>query len=479
MCALFPLPWLWAGCLPLRPLPPAPYSRRNLPGRKFLPPPLARPLALADVEGRLHSLADGKGHNCVVYFFCGCERCQSCARAWGGIQQNGALPSDASGKPPLSLIVFAGDANATRAFAAASGLDAKRNFLLPDADLRVTTDYKAAECPRAFVIDGDGYIRYTNNHADDAPRSAPALVIVSNVVGALRASSFAPVSLAPLAPLKIEAPNPLALTVLEENGVQSPQPSQGRCTFGALDVYAVRSIERAFTLRNDTAKPIVLTRLGSSCGCTSAFVETSPANNTGSAGGAAAKSVARTLLPGDKITVHVSVDASRLRSGAAKKLVWVFAQGSGQPVATLELVGAVRSPVTLSPPVLDFGKVTAGQSAFLPLTLTLDPRMLVSGQPPPLICTNPDIQILPEPAPPTDTNPAPKSASGMVTRIYRVQLAPNAAAGKVSGTISLVQMPAASPVEKARHAVPAALVLGSSVILLGEIAPNAKPAGGQ
>lgn len=137
---------------------------QNIPG-----PSLARPFVLTDVEGHQCSLASFKGRNCVVYFFCGCERCQRCARAWGEMQQNGALPLDASRKPPQTLIVFAGNAAPARAFAAANGLDTQQTLLLPDPDLRVTTKYNAGECPRAFVVDGDGFVRYTNSHPDDAP----------------------------------------------------------------------------------------------------------------------------------------------------------------------------------------------------------------------------------------------------------------------------------------------------------------------
>ena len=37
-----------------------------------------------------------------------------------------------------------------------------------------------------FVVDEKGVLRYTNDHADDAPRKAPAIAIVSRALAALR-----------------------------------------------------------------------------------------------------------------------------------------------------------------------------------------------------------------------------------------------------------------------------------------------------
>lgn len=305
-------------------------------------------------------------------------------------------------------------------------------------------------------------------------------MIVSNVVGALRAATSAPVSLAPLAPLRAEPLNPLALTVLAGNGVESVKALQGRYTFGSLDILTTHAIEHTFTLRNDTKNPVTLIRLGSSCGCTSAFAEPIPPNKLpGADDKHGEKSSTHTLRPGEKIAVHVSVDASRLRSGAAKKLVWVFAQGSGQPAATLEIVGVVQSPVTFSPSVLNFGRVMPGQAASLPLTVTFDPRLRIANQPLPLVCTNPNIQIVPEPTPPLDVKSAQKAAAGMVTRVYRVQIAPGIQAGQLSSTISFVQMPVASATAMDSHAAPTALLLGSPVVLIGEVVADPKRESGK
>src|SRR5262249_49482235 len=130
-------------------------------------PRTAQPFTLNDVQGKPRALADYKGRTCVLFFYCGCPWCHECARVWGQTQRSNALPSDGAGRPPVTLVVYAGDATATRAFSDAEGLSAEKNVLLPDPTLQVTRAWKSVLCPRAFVIDPDGRIRYTNDHAGD------------------------------------------------------------------------------------------------------------------------------------------------------------------------------------------------------------------------------------------------------------------------------------------------------------------------
>ena len=57
--------------------------------------------------------------------------------------------------------------------------------LLPDPDSKLTEGvYKLNSCPRAFALDPAGLIRYTNDHADDQPRRAPAETIVGYMLKA-------------------------------------------------------------------------------------------------------------------------------------------------------------------------------------------------------------------------------------------------------------------------------------------------------
>jgi len=124
----------------------------------------------ADAQGRPFSLTSARGHSAALFFFCGCPWCADVATLWGRAQRQG---------PVRTLVVFAGTGAEAQAFAARNGLDGAQTTLLPDPDSALTEGvYKLNSCPRAFVLDAAGVIRYTNDHADDQPRRAPAAAIV-------------------------------------------------------------------------------------------------------------------------------------------------------------------------------------------------------------------------------------------------------------------------------------------------------------
>ncbi|BDI29140.1 hypothetical protein CCAX7_11910 [Capsulimonas corticalis] len=148
-------------------------------------PKAAPAFTLTDTSGKTRTLAEFQGRPVTLFFFCGCPWCHNAARLWSQFQRGGALPA---GTPaPATLIVFTGDAGMAKQFAAETNLDLMQTTLLTDERMHVTTDlYHADPCPRAFVVDSAGLIRYTNNHKDDAPRDAAETVIVSRTLGALR-----------------------------------------------------------------------------------------------------------------------------------------------------------------------------------------------------------------------------------------------------------------------------------------------------
>lgn len=151
-------------------------------------PTSAPAFALPDGDGHHRSLAEFRGRPVTLFFFCGCPWCARCAETWGKFQGGGVLPAGSKDTAtPITLVVFSGDAAAARAFATQVGLDLSQTVLLPDPTMRVTQGlYHAEPCPRLFVLDAQGRVRYTNNHKDDAPRSAPALALCSRALDALR-----------------------------------------------------------------------------------------------------------------------------------------------------------------------------------------------------------------------------------------------------------------------------------------------------
>jgi peroxiredoxin len=138
---------------------------------------------LLDRAGKAHSLAAFRGRSITLFFMCGCAQCTALARQWSEWQRAGVLPGAGQG----TIVIFAGEAQYAEGLISASGIDTARTLVVGDPDLHVTRAlYHAPTCPRVFVVDPHGLIRYTNSHADDAPQKAPAELIASRALAALR-----------------------------------------------------------------------------------------------------------------------------------------------------------------------------------------------------------------------------------------------------------------------------------------------------
>jgi hypothetical protein len=140
---------------------------------------------LPDVDGKSVSLKALRGKPVVVWFFCACEYCKPVAKLWAEARDSDALNAkDSAAKPPVSLIVFAGEADETREFGQINGH--ANEPLLPDPKLRTALLYNAIPCPRMFVLDAKGVLRYTNNEAGRQPYKIPATTIVSRGIAAVQ-----------------------------------------------------------------------------------------------------------------------------------------------------------------------------------------------------------------------------------------------------------------------------------------------------
>ena len=156
---------------------------------------------LKDVDGASHTPTEYRGRSVVVLFACGCRWCHDFGIEWAQMQRSGVLAdavgqkepdANAASKAPVTLVVYMGEASAARAYAASVGLDLKQTVLLPDADYKVTRQYHALPCPRLFVLDANGLLRYVNNHSDDAPQKAAASLLVAKTIDGLRRTTLPP-----------------------------------------------------------------------------------------------------------------------------------------------------------------------------------------------------------------------------------------------------------------------------------------------
>jgi probable HAF family extracellular repeat protein len=170
--------------------------------------PLTRPtfqvrFRARDTEGQTVSPSDYRGRDTLVCFFCGCSACHRVAQAWAQVQQGGVFASGAaSGQPiaavdntekslaaPALLVVFLGDRSAAQTFCTETGLDRAQTHLIPDADAHLTHANQALPCPRIYVLDRQGSVRYTNHTREDRPPLSPAPLIVNRILDVLRAEA--------------------------------------------------------------------------------------------------------------------------------------------------------------------------------------------------------------------------------------------------------------------------------------------------
>lgn len=390
----------------------------------------ALPFSLKDVHGETFALADNKGRPMVLFFFCGCKWCLDVAKKWSEIQRSDVMKQmatrSASVPAPLTVVLYQGTADEARTFANTTNLDMGQTSLLPDKQMKVTLPYHALPCPRAFVLDRDHKVMYSNTHADDAPQKASAATLISRVLSALDGN---PGGVAPESPIP---PTNAKLVVLAKNGTEAITETSARYNFGEVDPVANVLLKRDFVIYNPTSAPLSL-RIDTTCGCTGAVLNADGGETN--------------LLPAKQSAkVSVTVHTARLKPGSQSKFVYLFSGSDPVPLASLEILADIRPVVIFEPKLVNFADVRAGDKAALPLLVRLDGRLLEGGKPPALVCNAPNVRIQPQ-----TSRPVLETRNGKkyYVQAYQISLSPDAPIGRVSGEIYIAPKtaPAKLPTE--------------------------------
>jgi peroxiredoxin len=389
---------------------------------------LAAPFALTDAGGKRHSLSDFRGKPVLLCFFCGCEPCHKFAHAWAQIQHG----EQVSGTQ--TIVIFLGISEDLRKFASETNLDLGQTTLLPDPSLDVALKYSALPCPRLYVLDEQGIIKYTNNHADGQPQTASDVTLISQCVTAIRNL--------PTASSTVFPGDILALsTTAPKNPIKMVRD------LGTVDRVVAPQIEQHFFLRNDTASAITIEKIQPTCGCAAALIPPAFQADT------------NILAAGKGADIKVTMDLRGLRPGVTAKQVWVYAKGNPSPLAMMELKLKLEPTIEFSVPSVDFGRVPAGNARSIVIAAAADSRLVVGGWPRP-VCSHPDVEI----SPGTDSI----SIGGPVRkRSYTVTLPANARLGSLAGTISFLS---GGVKAVGRDSDETAFLGGASVTLAGEVA---------
>jgi hypothetical protein len=208
----------------------------------------------------------------------------------------------------------------------------------------------------------------------------------------------------------------VGLTIVASDRIEPATPNQAVYDFGKASLLDQTMVEQDFTIRNDSKSQLTVSRLQSSCGCTTAILRSSDGTSA-------------VLAPGGQTGAHVTVNLAGLHAGPIHKLVEVYVEGNPLPAAILKIEGELTPAVTFSPSALSFGRVQAGAEHHLTLTTTLDSRLAgPRGRMPTLLSSDPSIRVRPIPAPAGASGPAR-------TQAYEVTLAANAPLGFITGQL--------------------------------------------
>src|SRR5579871_4666160 len=243
-------------------------------------------------------------------------------------------------------------------------------------------------------------------------------------------------------PTSVDQPSGIALLadvglkIAATNKEKVIAPNQSVLDCGAINLLDRTGMQQTFTLFNANKTPLTVERLQPSCGCMSAVLP-QPVNGPAKTKHPAAE-LPRTLAPGEQMQVQIAIHLDALPAGPFSKSVGVFVQGTARPAAMLQLSGTLQPNVTLTPNVLDFGKVAVGTTPSLILTATFGDRLKTGIPLPRLVSHNPHVQITPllDQTPPP-AQPAGRQGVRMRVQRYRVTLQSGLEAGALSDTLSL------------------------------------------
>lgn len=217
---------------------------------------------------------------------------------------------------------------------------------------------------------------------------------------------------------------PSLVVVAHSAGESASHP--GVYDAGTLDAMKAFQIEHTFTIRNTGAEPVTIDDLTSSCGCTTALVES----------GSHARSLPFTVPPGRFANIRVEVDLEGEVVGTLEKYVWVHARGQTAPAAVLEVKATLPPLVALTPTTIDFGRVRAESTTERTVYIAVSPRLMADQPVIALGSSLPYVTVGPPTA--AGTAPAPSGEAGRWPRLaYTVGLGAKAPIGAFADDLTV------------------------------------------
>ncbi len=146
--------------------------------------------ALPDHRGQLHRLSDFRGKKTVLAFFCGCERCAMMASYVAQYEEKSNVDK------PQHLTVW------TMPPAVLTSWQEKAQysgtFVFENMDGPQVKRFGGYPCPRVYVLDPKGRVRYRSPHPESQPDAHDALVKLARAFDSYWVPPRTPASPAPV-----------------------------------------------------------------------------------------------------------------------------------------------------------------------------------------------------------------------------------------------------------------------------------------
>ena len=265
-----------------------------------------------DLDGHPISNRTILGKTSVLFVFCECEECRRVAEAWSHQKRTQKVQTWVSYSHPI---------DEARSIASKWPGESNGIHFLSDPDFQIAERYRAMPCPAAVVVDSVGRLRYSSKVSAGETETNPNIIVrqlqaaLSDVLSGRKVRTMQ-AQLSPEALLKFI---PSQGWQISGSGVASTN-----VVVSVLDQEQI--VDRIIFVRNTLSRPVRVDSVLTSCGCQEAGIVQ---------GNKLVRQA--TIMPKSEAKVKVRVRLARQFSGIKNAHIWLMANGSPTPLATVDI----------------------------------------------------------------------------------------------------------------------------------------------
>lgn len=278
---------------------------------EFVPP--APKFSVTDLANTRFGSEQLKGRTTVLFVFCACRECRLVAEEW----VRRPMPT----RLVQTLVTYSGDAKEVRRMAKRWPEPKSSARFLVDPKYRIAESLRALPCPAAFVVDGQGRLRYSSKEVAGELETDPKLIVDQVLDSVADVKSGRVVR---LAPKTTDRSSPLVAAPFGRDEKIGDRTLSHTIAARSSDREVL--VERVFQFRNPSKKEVAIDRVISSCGCQEAGLLN---------GGSLTQSA--TIAPGKSARVRVRLKIPAHFVGQKTVQVWLMAKGASDPLGSIQI----------------------------------------------------------------------------------------------------------------------------------------------